>query len=95
MRYVGYIRISSEDQVGNFSLDAQKRAIEKWVAEQGGRLVKIYVDEAKSGTTDDRPGFLDMRRDARHGKFDALVVHTFDRLARNRATVAAEPASAE
>ncbi len=36
MRYVGYVRISSEDQVGNFSLDAQKRAIEKWVVEQGG-----------------------------------------------------------
>jgi site-specific DNA recombinase len=89
VRYVGYIRISSEDQVGNFSLDAQKRAIEKWVADQGGRLIKIYVDEGRSGTNDDRPGFLDMRRDARRGKFDALVVHKFDRLARNRANALA------
>jgi DNA invertase Pin-like site-specific DNA recombinase len=31
MRYAAYIRISSEEQVGNFSVDAQRRAIEAWV----------------------------------------------------------------
>ncbi len=89
MRCVGYVRISSEDQVGNFSLDAQRRAIEKWVHDQGWRLVKVYVDEAKTATTDNRPGFQEMRRDARRGKFEALVVHKFDRLARNRANALA------
>lgn len=89
MRCVGYVRISSEDQVGNFSLDAQRRAIEKWAHDQGGTLVKVYVDEAKTATTDNRPGFQEMRRDARRGKFEALVVHKFDRLARNRANALA------
>ncbi len=28
MRYAAYVRISSEDQIGNYSIDAQKRAIE-------------------------------------------------------------------
>ncbi len=84
MRYAAYIRISSEEQVGNFSVDAQRREIETWVAAQGGRLVKSYVDEAQSGRTTDRPAFQRMRRDARKGKFDALVVHKFDRFARNR-----------
>lgn len=84
MRYVGYVRISSEDQVGNFSLDAQKRAIEKYVHDQGGVLVRFYVEEAKTATNDDRPAFQEMRRDARRQLFDALVVHKFDRLARNR-----------
>lgn len=84
MRYVGYVRISSEDQVGNFSLDAQKRAIEKYVHDQGGVLIRFYVEEAKSATNDDRPAFQEMRRDGRHQLFDALVVHKFDRLARNR-----------
>jgi len=84
MRYVGYVRISSEDQVGNFSLDAQKRAIEKYVKDQGGVLVRFYVEEAKTATNDDRPAFQEMRRDARRHLFDALVVHKFDRLARNR-----------
>jgi hypothetical protein len=48
MRYVGYVRISSEEQRGNYSLDAQKREIAKWVAEQSGEmrgvLAKFYED---------------------------------------------------
>src|SRR5258708_2994451 len=47
MRYAAYVRISSEEQVGNFSVDAQKRAITDWVKQQEGRLVKVYVDEAQ------------------------------------------------
>ncbi|MAS33591.1 MAG: hypothetical protein CL610_06275 [Anaerolineaceae bacterium] len=63
MRYAAYVRISSEEQVGNFSIDAQKRAIDQWVKAQGGSLVKIYADEAQSGRTIDRPEFQNMRRD--------------------------------
>lgn len=84
MRYAAYVRISSEDQVGNYSIDAQQRAIEAWVAAKGGILVKIYKDEAQSGRSADRPAFQKMRRDARKGEFEALVVHKFDRFARNR-----------
>lgn len=82
MRYVAYVRISSDDQVGNFSLDAQENAIQQWVANQEGILVETYIDEAYSGRTTDRPAFLQMRRDARKAKFDAIVVYRFDRLAR-------------
>ncbi len=84
MRYAAYIRISSEEQVGNFSVDAQKRAIQSWVKSQEGQLVKVYIDEAQSGRSSDRPEFLRMRRDAKKRRFDALVVHKFDRFARNR-----------
>ncbi len=84
MRYAAYVRVSSDEQVGNYSIDAQKRAIDTWSVAQGGILVKTYVDEAKSGRNSDRAAFQEMRRDARKGKFDALVVHKFDRFARNR-----------
>lgn len=84
MRYAAYTRVSSEEQVGNFSIDAQRRAIEAWVKAKGGKLVNAYVDEAQSGRTADRPAFKRMRRDARKRLFDAIVVHKFDRFARNR-----------
>jgi DNA invertase Pin-like site-specific DNA recombinase/transcription initiation factor TFIIIB Brf1 subunit/transcription initiation factor TFIIB len=84
MRYAGYVRISSEEQVGNYSIEAQSRAIRTWVQAQGGQLIKIYSDEAQSGRSSDRPGFVQMRQDARKHQFDALVVHKFDRFARNR-----------
>ena len=84
MRYAGYVRISSEDQVGNFSVDAQRRAIESWVKAHEGILVATYVDEAQSGKSTDRPAFAKMRLDAKRHKFDALIVHKFDRFSRNR-----------
>lgn len=84
MRYAGYVRISSEEQVGNYSIEAQSRAIQTWVQAQGGQLVAIYRDEAQSGRTAERPEFQKMRQDARKRQFDALIVHKFDRFARNR-----------
>ena len=84
MRYAAYVRISSEEQIGNYSIDAQKRAIESWVLSNGGILSQLYVDEGHSGRTADRPAFKQMRRDAKGRKFDAVIVHKFDRFARNR-----------
>jgi site-specific DNA recombinase len=84
MRYAAYMRVSSEEQIGNFSIDAQRRAIQAWVQAQSGILIREYVDEGISGRTADRPEFLEMRRDAKSRKFDAIIVHKFDRFARNR-----------
>lgn len=84
MRYAAYIRISSEEQVGNFSVDAQRRAIDTWVTAQEGKVVHYYIDEAQSGRSADRPEFVNLRRDAKNKKFDAIIVHKFDRFARNR-----------
>ena len=84
MRYAAYVRVSSNMQVDNYSIDAQKRAIEAWVIANGGILVKIYADEGKTARTDDRPAFKELRKDARKRKFDAIIVHKFDRFARNR-----------
>jgi DNA invertase Pin-like site-specific DNA recombinase len=84
MRYAAYLRISSEEQIGNYSIEAQRRAIQTWIQAQGGQLVNIYIDEGHSGRTSERPAFVQMRQDARKAKFDALVVHKFDRFARNR-----------
>jgi site-specific DNA recombinase len=84
MRYAAYVRVSSEEQIGNYSIDAQKRAIEAWVVTNGGILTQVYIDEGHSGRTAERPAFKRLRQDARKRKFDAIVVHKFDRFARNR-----------
>jgi DNA invertase Pin-like site-specific DNA recombinase len=65
LRYAGYIRISSEDQIGNFSIEAQRHSIESWVEAQGGTLIAVYVDSAFSGRNTDRPQFQAMRQDAK------------------------------
>lgn len=83
LRVAGYIRVSSEEQTEGFSLDAQRRAIEKWTADHNGELVKVYLDDS-SGRTLKRPAFAALRHDAGKGKFDAVAVHKWDRFARSR-----------
>ena len=95
MRCAAYVRVSREEQVEGFSLQAQERQIQNWVDRLSGEPVAmvtaVYRDEGLSGRTDDRPGFQQMIADARSGLLDAIVVHKFDRLARDRYDAVACP----
>lgn len=78
-----YARYSSDNQREE-SIDAQIRAIREYADKNGYQIVKIYTDEAKSATTDNRPGFLQMIRDSSLGIFQAVIVHKLDRFSRDR-----------
>lgn len=82
MRAVGYCRFSSEQQRDGFSIEAQKRAIKEYCEKKGYSLSRFYVDEAKSGTRDDREQFQRMIGDAEDRAFDVIVVHKLDRFSR-------------
>lgn len=85
-RAAGYIRVSDESQVDGFSLDAQRREIERYCGQRGYELVAFYADEGVSAHTDHiarRPQMTAVLSDARDGAFDLVVVHTIDRWARN------------
>jgi site-specific DNA recombinase len=86
-RAAAYIRVSSEEQIEGFSLDAQERAIETYCRDNGYQIVIRYRDEGKSARTDDlakRPAFKQMLEDADAGRFDLVICHKNDRFARNR-----------
>lgn len=83
MKAAIYARYSSDNQREE-SIDAQVRAIEEYCSKNNIQIVKVYADEARSATTDNRPQFLQMIADSRHGVFNALLVHKLDRFARNR-----------
>lgn len=83
IKAAAYARYSSDNQREE-SIDAQLRAIREYCDRNGIRLVKIYTDEARSATTDDRPGFLQMIQDSALGLFDAVIVHKLDRFSRDR-----------
>lgn len=81
---VAYARFSSDNQRTE-SIDAQIRAICDYCDKNGYNLVKIYKDEAISGTsTEDREQFIQMINDSKNKSFNYVVVHKFDRFARNR-----------
>ena len=78
-----YARFSSDNQRTE-SIDAQIRAMTAYCEQNGYTIVKTYVDEAKSATTDRRPSFQQMIKDSSNHEFDVLLVHKLDRFARNR-----------
>ena len=80
---VAYARYSSDNQRDE-SIEGQIRAIREYCQNNNMQLVKIYTDEARSATTDDRPGFLQMIQDSSLGLFDVVVVHKLDRFSRDR-----------
>ena len=82
---VAYARFSSDNQHEE-SIVAQLRAIREYAAKENVTIIKEYIDEARSATTDDRPNFLKMIKEITSGRLevDFVFVHKLDRFARNR-----------
>ncbi len=78
-----YARYSSDNQREE-SIDAQIRAMREYASKNNISIIKIYADEAKSATTDNRPQFLQLIKDSKLGLFNVVMVHKLDRFARNR-----------
>ena len=83
-----YIRVSTEEQT-EYSPEAQRRALEGYARQHGYSIdpAHVYVDAGISGRrAETRPAFMTMIAAAK-GKpppFTAILVHKFDRFARNR-----------
>jgi site-specific DNA recombinase len=83
MKVAVYARYSSDNQREE-SIEAQIRAIKEFSQRNNHIIVKVYTDEARSATTDDRPSFLQMISDSSMEIFEAIIIHKLDRFSRNR-----------
>jgi site-specific DNA recombinase len=84
-RAVGYIRVSDESQIKGFSLEAQKAEIERWCQLNRFNLINIYTEAGVTAHCDQinkRPELVQLLQDAKHMKFDIVLVHKLDRWAR-------------
>ena len=83
---VAYVRVSSEEQVSNNSLDTQERECRGYVNRQGWKLARIFRDEGESAKTLNRPALRELAEYCRKqkGKVEFVVVWKLDRLARNQ-----------
>jgi site-specific DNA recombinase len=68
-----YARFSRDNQREE-SITAQVRACTDFAQRQGYNIVKVYTDEAKSATTDDRPGFMQMISDIKTHRLQVDVL---------------------
>ncbi len=78
-----YARYSSDKQ-NEQSIAGQVDVCTKWAKNNDIDIINVYHDEALTGKTDRRPGFQQMIKDSKNGKFDYIIVYKLDRFARNR-----------
>lgn len=80
-----YARYSSDKQTED-SIEAQVRACREYAGAKGYLVVDVYADEAISGkgsATFSRKQYQKLLRDAEKGIFDTILIHKYDRIARN------------
>jgi site-specific DNA recombinase len=80
-----YERVSSEEQKTKETIVTQDEFLGEFVALYGLEVVKVYKDEAISGTVPlgERPAGAELLSDAASGLFDAVLVYRLDRIGRS------------
>jgi DNA invertase Pin-like site-specific DNA recombinase len=79
MKCALYSRVSTADQNVSMQLDELRAYCER----RGLDVAEEYVDSAVSGAKESRPALNRLLADARHRKFDAVLVYRYDRFARS------------
>lgn len=77
-----YIRVSTQEQIENYSLESQKERLEAFCKAKGWDVYKVYVDPGYSGATLDRPALQEMLLDLK--EVDVVAVYKLDRLSRSQ-----------
>lgn len=80
-RFAEYIRVSTGPQAKRFGPDVQHRANLDYVRAQHGVIIETYQD-VDSGAKPTRREFDRLLRDARAGRFDAVVAYKVGRVGR-------------
>ncbi|WP_040214688.1 recombinase family protein [Clostridium polynesiense] len=79
-----YTRVSTEEQVEGFSLEAQKSDLIKYCSNNNYNIVGEYEDAGISGTTiKERPQFKQMLKEISENKIDAIIAWKLSRISRN------------
>jgi len=82
-----YSRVSSEEQVQGYSIQAQLRACREWAQKNGYTVAKEYVEEGQSAfrNLEKREALKELLADAvsKQRSFELIIVHKLDRLFRD------------
>lgn len=82
-KYLGYIRVSTDEQVEGFGLNAQRASVESYAKALGYELEDVIADEGYSGSTMDRPGIQRVLETMRGCDYAGVIVYKLDRISRS------------
>ncbi|WP_229192411.1 recombinase family protein [Bacillus cereus] len=77
-----YIRVSTQDQVENYSIEVQRERLRAYCKAKGWDIYDEYIDGGYSGSNLDRPDIKRLLNDLK--KIDVVVVYKLDRLSRSQ-----------
>jgi len=82
MRAAIYARVSTQEQIENYSIEAQLESLRAYCKSKGWTIYDEYVDPGYSGSNMDRPDLQRMLSDL--DKIDVVLVYKLDRLSRSQ-----------
>ncbi|MGX5572703.1 recombinase family protein [Bacillus toyonensis] len=77
-----YIRVSTQDQVENYSIEVQRERIRAFCKAKNWDVYDEYIDGGYSGSNLERPGIKKLLNDLKN--IDVVVVYKLDRLSRSQ-----------
>jgi len=87
MNVILYVRVSTKEQVDNYSLSSQEKICREYCERQGWKVIKVFREEGESAKTADRHQLLQLIEYCHKNKglVDILLVYKFDRFSRQSA----------
>lgn len=79
-----YCRVSTENQIENYSIDEQRERLEAFCKAKGWNKPVMFIDPGFSGGTLERPALRSLLGEVERGRFGTVVVYKLDRLSRSQ-----------
>lgn len=84
MKAISYMRVSTENQKQEGTIDIQRKEIEKYAKQNGIELVAEFADDGISGAIEQRQGLAEMYNYLdEHKNIQTIVIFKLDRLSRD------------
>ena len=84
MKVALYARVSTEQQIENYSIPLQKERMKAFCLSKGWDDITEYVDGGYSGSNLNRPALQQLQKDIADKKINAVIVYRLDRLSRSQ-----------
>ncbi|WP_068792146.1 recombinase family protein [Brevibacillus laterosporus] len=82
MKAALYIRVSTQEQIENYSIETQRERLEAYCKAKEWSIYDIYIDGGYTGSNINRPGLQRLLHEL--DKIDTVVVYKLDRLSRSQ-----------
>ena len=82
MKAALYMRVSTREQIENYSIPSQKEKLEAYCKSKGWDIHDTYIDGGYSGSNIDRPDLQRLLGDIKD--VDVVIVYKLDRLSRSQ-----------